>query len=253
MVEAALEARAVHKLFEAGRSGQRSSVVALADIDLSIARGETLCLIGESGSGKSTLLRHFNRLEEPTSGELFVHGRPISELEPIELRRRTGYVQQEGGLLPHWTVERNVELVPQLLGWTLERRRQRSRELLAMVGLPAAEFAERLPQELSGGQRQRVAFARALAADPPVVLLDEPFGALDPITRAQLGREFVSLRRGLGKTMVLVTHDMNEALRLGDRLAVLRAGRLEQLGTASELSNDPVPYVRELLQASGLA
>jgi len=236
-----LEARSVGKLF-AGR------VRALDGVDLRVDAGETVALIGESGSGKSTLLRMFNRLEEPSAGEVRIDGIPARSHDPIELRRRTGYVQQEGGLLPHWTVERNVALVPELLGWPAVRRRERCDELLALVGLPPARYRARHPRELSGGQRQRVAFARALAADPGVVLLDEPFGALDALTRLELQQEFERLRRRLSKTMLLVTHDLAEAFRLADRIGVMREGRLLQVAAPEELRRRPADgYVRRLL------
>ena len=245
MHDAALEARDVKKLFPGG-------VHALRGIDLSVASGETVVLIGESGCGKTTLLRMFNRLEEPTEGTILIEGRPAVDHDPIELRRHTGYVQQEGGLLPHWTVQRNVELVPELLGWGAERRRARSSELLALVGLTPDTFGERYPCHLSGGQRQRVAFARALAADPPVVLLDEPFGALDALTRLELQREFLQLRRRLAKTILLVTHDLQEAFRLGDRIAVMQDGRLLQTAPPDELRREPADeYVRSLLTMTG--
>jgi osmoprotectant transport system ATP-binding protein len=243
--DAALEARDVKKLFPGG-------VHALRGIDLIVASGETVVLIGESGCGKTTLLRMFNRLEEPTEGTILIEGRPAVDHDPIELRRHTGYVQQEGGLLPHWTVQRNVELVPELLGWGAERRRARSSELLALVGLTPDTFGERYPCHLSGGQRQRVAFARALAADPPVVLLDEPFGALDALTRLELQREFLQLKRRLAKTILLVTHDLQEAFRLGDRIAVMQDGRLLQTAPPDELRREPADeYVRSLLTMTG--
>ena len=224
-----------------------NQVQALVDVDVAVESGETLALIGESGCGKSTLLRLFNRLVEPTRGDVFVHGRRAAELDPILLRRRTGYMQQEGGLLPHWPVGRNVELVPELLGWDATRRRARSEELLGLVGLAPELYRARYPGELSGGQRQRVAFARALAADPDVVLLDEPFGALDALTRVDLQGEFARLQRRLRKTMLLVTHDLLEAMRLADRIAVMRNGRILQVGTAQELRDQPRDdYVREL-------
>jgi osmoprotectant transport system ATP-binding protein len=238
---AALEARAVVKVYPGG-------VRALRGVDLVVEPGETVVLVGESGCGKSTLLRMFNRLEEPTEGQVLIAGRASTEHDPIDLRRHTGYVQQEGGLLPHWTISHNVELVPELLGWPPPRRRERSRELLALVGLDAERFGARYPRQLSGGQRQRVAFARALAADPPVVLLDEPFGALDALTRMELQQEFLRLKRQLGKTIVLVTHDLREAIRLGDRIAVMREGLLLQTAPSDELRRAPADeYVRSLL------
>ncbi|MBV8200318.1 MAG: ATP-binding cassette domain-containing protein [Acidobacteria bacterium] len=221
---------------------------ALSGVSFAVASGETLALVGESGSGKTTLLRLFNRLVEPTAGEVRVAGRPVAELDPIALRRRIGYVPQDGGLLPHWRVARNVELVPRLLGWDRSRRAERAREMLLLVGLDPAAHAGRYPAELSGGQRQRVAFARAFAADPKVVLLDEPFGALDALTRLELHRQFLELKRRLGKTTVLVTHDLGEAFRLADRIGVMRAGKLLQLGKPEDLVAAPAhEYVRELL------
>lgn len=236
-----LEASGAGKIYPGG-------VRALADVDLAVARGETVVLIGASGCGKSTLLRLFNRLLEPTSGEVRIGGRAATSVEPIELRRRTGYIQQDGGLLPHWTVLRNVALVPWLLGWDSARRESRAAELLDLVGLPSERYGSRYPRELSGGERQRVAFARALAADPDVILLDEPFGALDALTRLDLQDEFLRLKSRLGKTMVLVTHDISEAFRLGDRIAVMREGRILQTGTTDELgSNAEEGYVKALL------
>ncbi len=245
MNDAGLEARAVKKLFPGG-------VHALRGLDLVVARGETVVLVGESGCGKTTLLRMFNRLEEPTSGSVFIRGQPAVDQDVIELRRQTGYVQQEGGLLPHWTVERNVELVPEMLGWNAERRRARCSELLTLVGLDPDDFRRRYPRHLSGGQRQRVAFARALAADPCVVLLDEPFGALDALTRLELQREFLHLKQRLDKTILLVTHDLREAFRLGDRIAVMRDGRLLQVAAPHDLRSNPADdYVRSLLTMTG--
>ena len=241
-----LEARGVVKRYPDGTE-------ALAGVDLAVAGGETVALVGESGSGKTTLLRTFNRMVEPTAGEVWVRGRPATAQDPFALRRGIGYVQQEGGLLPHWTVARNVELVPRLLGagagWDRERRRRRVGEVLELVGLPFDRYGERLPGELSGGQRQRVALARALAAEPDLVLLDEPFGALDALTRLELQREFARLRERLGKTMVLVTHDLGEAFRLADRVAVMRGGRVLRVGTPAELRAEPGdPYVAALLE-----
>lgn len=221
---------------------------ALAGVSLAVNPGETVALVGESGSGKTTLLRTFNRMIEPSSGAVRIEGKPAAGLDPIALRRRIGYVPQDGGLIPHWRVERNVELVPRLLGWDRDRRRERTREMLELVGLSEAQ-AGRYPAELSGGQRQRVAFARALAADPPLILLDEPFGALDALTRIELHRQFLELKSRLAKTAVLVTHDLGEAFRLADRIGVMRAGRLLQLGVPRELEERPAdPYVSALLE-----
>jgi osmoprotectant transport system ATP-binding protein len=237
-------------VLSAMRLGKRfpTGVQALIDVDLDVAPGETLVLIGESGCGKSTLLRMFNRLEEPTAGEVQIRGQRATDLDAIELRRQTGYVLQEGGLLPHWNVARNVELVPELLGWSATRRQQRRDTLLELVGLDPARYARRYAHELSGGQRQRVAFARAIAADPDVILLDEPFGALDALTRVELQEEFARLKARLQKTMLLVTHDLAEAFRLGDRIAVMRQGRILQCAPPQTLRRQPVgAYVRELL------
>ena len=226
-------------------------VLALDRVSLEVRRGECLAVIGESGSGKTTLLRCFNRLTQPDEGRVLVDGVDAATLDPIELRRRTGYVPQDGGLLPHWSVRRNVSLVPWLRGFPAAGAADRALEL---VGLEPQRFAERRPSQLSGGQRQRVAVARALAADPAVVLLDEPFGALDAITRAELQTVFLGLRRELALTAVLVTHDLPEAFLLADRIAVLRDGRLEQVAAADELRAAPAtPYVRALLERARVA
>jgi osmoprotectant transport system ATP-binding protein len=239
--EPILEAAGVAKTYGDG-------TVALAGVSLTVHPGETVALVGESGSGKTTLLRTFNRMIEPSAGAVRVEGKPVADLDPIALRRRIGYVPQDGGLIPHWRVERNVELVPRLLGWDSGRRRERTREMLELVGLSEAQ-AGRYPAELSGGQRQRVAFARALAADPPLILLDEPFGALDALTRLELHRQFLELKSRLAKTAVLVTHDLGEAFRLADRIGVMRGGRLLQLGAPRELEERPAdPYVSALLE-----
>ena len=223
---------------------------ALSGVTLTVRPGETVALVGESGSGKTTLLRLFNRMVEPTAGEVRVEGRPVSGIDPIALRRRIGYVPQDGGLLPHWRVERNVEMVPRLLGWDRDRRRARVREMLELVGLDPDLHGPRYPAELSGGQRQRVAFARALAADAQVILLDEPFGALDALIRLELQRQFLDLKNRLGKTAVLVTHDLGEAFRLADRVGVMKSSRLLQLAPPAELSERPAdPYVQALLEA----
>jgi osmoprotectant transport system ATP-binding protein len=239
---AVLAARGVEKTFP---GGQR----ALAGVDLEVHAGETVALVGESGSGKTTLLRLFNRTVEPSAGQIRVGGEPVAGRDPIALRRRIGYVQQEGGLIPHWRVARNVELVPKLLGWPRERRAARGREMLALVGLEPEAFAGRYPRRLSGGQRQRVAFARALAGDPEVVLLDEPFGALDALTRLELHEQFLRLKGKLGKTMLLVTHDLAEAFRLADRIGVMKDGRLLQIGPPAEIEARPADgYVESLLR-----
>jgi len=220
---------------------------AVDDVSLDIREGETLVLLGSSGSGKTTLLKLTNRLLEPTSGTIEVDGEDIATKDPILLRRSIGYVFQGIGLFPNMTVEENVAIVPRLLGWSSEKRRARARELLRLVGLEPAAHADRFPDELSGGQQQRVGVGRALAADPDYLLMDEPFGALDALTRDILQQELLALREQLKKTIVFVTHDIFEALTLGDRLAVLHAGRLEQIGTREEILRTPATdFVREL-------
>ena len=226
--EATIEFRSVSFVLPGGRT-------LLANLNLQVDRGETLVLLGRSGSGKTTTMKLINRLIDPTSGQLRVEGKLTVDWDPIELRRRIGYVIQEIGLFPHLTVEQNIGVVPRLLGWEAERIRDRARQLLSMVGLDADRFAARLPRELSGGQRQRIGVARALAADPPVILLDEPFGALDPITRREIQQEFKTLQQELGKTMVFVTHDIAEAFVLGSRIALLKDGEMVLLGPPEEL------------------
>jgi len=214
----------------------------LSGVNLNIHRGETLVLLGRSGSGKTTALKLINRLLEPTAGSVHVDGRGTLEWDPIALRRRIGYVIQEAGLFPHFSVERNVGLVPWLERQPPAQVRARVRELLALVGLDPDGFARRYPSQLSGGQRQRVGVARALAADPPLLLMDEPFGALDPITRVEMQREFRALQQRLRKTVVFVTHDLREALRLATRIALLEAGRLVSVYAPAEFlaAADPV-------------
>ena len=221
----------------------------LTDLSLTVAEGETLALIGRSGSGKTTALKLVNALLLPTDGRVQVDGKATTAWDPIRLRRRTGWVIQDVGLFPHLTVRRNVAVVPELEGWPEERVTARVEELLALVGLPAATFGDRYPHQLSGGQRQRVGVARALAVDPPLVLLDEPFGALDPITRRELQREFRALQARLRKTAVFVTHDLREAALVADRLALLDGGRLIATGTAAELAASARPEVRDFLEA----
>jgi osmoprotectant transport system ATP-binding protein len=222
-------------------------VVALDGVSVEVKRAECVALIGESGSGKTTLLRNFNRLVDPDSGRVLIEGVDASRLDPISLRRRIGYVPQDGGLLPHWRVQRNVELVPWL------RQVGNGRELAAramdLVGLDPHLFGPRWPRELSGGQRQRVAVARALAASPDLILLDEPFGALDAITRADLQITFHRIRQQLGITAVLVTHDLHEAFLLASRVVVMRHGRVEQVAPPDQLRQAPATdYVRQLLE-----
>ncbi|GJL58668.1 MAG: hypothetical protein NPIRA03_15250 [Nitrospirales bacterium] len=222
---------------------------ALQNIEWRVKEGETMALIGESGSGKTTFLRLLNRLIAPTTGAVVIQGEPACVQDPIQLRRRLGYVPQDGGLFPHWTIRQNVCLVPHLLGWSSKQQLDRVNKLLPLMNLNPAQIAERYPIELSGGQRQRVAVARALAADPTIVLLDEPFGALDPLTRHDLQDQFLSLQTQLHKTMVLVTHDMSEAFRLGDRITILKEGRIQQVGTPHEILHSPAtPYVHLLVQ-----
>jgi osmoprotectant transport system ATP-binding protein len=226
-------------------------VVALRAVSIAIDPGECVALVGESGSGKTTLLRCFNRMVEPEEGTVSIGGQPVERSDPIRLRRHTGYVPQEGGLLPHWSVARNASLVPWLLGDPAAA--EAGRAALDLVGLPADQFGERRPRQLSGGQRQRVAIARALAARPSTILLDEPFGALDAITRGDLQDAFLALRRELRVTTLLVTHDLREATLLADRIAVLRAGSIEQVAPPDVLLRDPAtPYVRELLSRAHL-
>jgi osmoprotectant transport system ATP-binding protein len=219
----------------------------LSGLNLQVQRGETLVLLGRSGSGKTTTLKLVNRLLTPSSGEVRVNGAPTAASDVIRLRRSVGYVIQDVGLFPHFTVERNIGLVPRIEGWTAERIHRRVEVLLQMVGLEA-QMASRYPHQLSGGQRQRVGVARALAADPSILLMDEPFGALDALTRDQLQREFLSLQQRLNKTVVFVTHDLREALRLGSRIALMEAGRLVTVLSPEDFlrSNDPLAaaYVR---------
>lgn len=198
----------------------------LCDLDLAVRRGETLMLLGRSGSGKTTSLKMINRLITPTAGEVLVEGEPVRQWDPIRLRRGIGYAIQDVGLFPHYTVFQNVALVPRLEKWEPQKIVARVREVLALVGLSGDELAARYPDQLSGGQRQRVGLARALAAEPPILLMDEPFGALDPITRAELQTEFKKLQLQLGKTVVFVTHDVSEALLLGSRIALMENGKL---------------------------
>jgi osmoprotectant transport system ATP-binding protein len=216
----------------------------ICDLNLTVQRGETLVLLGASGCGKTTTLKLINALLRPTSGEVLVEGKSTRDWDLIELRRRTGYVIQEAGLFPHFTVERNIALVPTLEQWEAKRIAERVQELLTLVGLDPKVFAARLPYELSGGQRQRVGVARALAADPPLLLLDEPFGALDPLTRTTLQKEFAQLVRRLNKTSVFVTHDVREALRLATRIGLMHAGNLSLLASPEQFLRSDEQHAR---------
>jgi osmoprotectant transport system ATP-binding protein len=219
----------------------------LHNLTLAVGQGETLVLLGRSGSGKTTALKMVNGLLFPTSGEVLVEAKPTAAWDPVRLRRRIGYVIQEVGLFPHFTVARNVGLVPRLEGWEEPRIRARVDELLEQVGLEPAQFAARYPRELSGGQRQRVGVARALAADPPILLLDEPFGALDPVTRLELQRQFLELRSGLQKTSIFVTHDVREALLIATRIGLLHNGNLELTASPEEFLKARTPEAAAFL------
>ena len=221
----------------------------IEDLSFEVRRGETVALVGRSGAGKSTALKLIIRLLDPADGRVLVDGRDTRDWNPIALRRRTGYVLQEVGLFPHLTVAQNVGLVPALEGWSSDRQNARVQELLTLVGLDPGGHGRRWPGELSGGQRQRVGVARALAADPAVLLMDEPFGALDPITRLELHREFRRIQSAVRKTMLLVTHDMREAFALADRVGVMEQGRLVALGEPGALRGSADPTVRLLLES----
>ena len=222
----------VWKLFPNG-------VTAVQDLSLEVKEGETLVLLGTSGSGKTTTMKMVNRLLDPTRGRISVNGKDIMQQNRIQLRRNIGYAIQHIGLFPHMTVEENIAVVPTLLSWTQDKIQARVRELLQIVGLSPDEFKHRYPNQLSGGQRQRIGVARALAADPPVILMDEPFGALDPITREQLQDEFLELESEIEKTILFVTHDVFEAAKMGNRIALLDQGQLQQVAAPAELVNEP--------------
>ena len=221
------------------------------NLSLEVLEGEILILLGSSGCGKSTILKMINRLIDPTEGRIYLDGKDIQQQDPIELRRSLGYVFQGIGLFPHLSIRENISMVPHLLGWPEDRINNRYRELLELVQLSPEIHADRFPDELSGGQQQRVAVARALAADPDYLLMDEPFGALDAITMDSLQQEFLDLKQRLNKTIIFVTHDIIEAVTLGDRIAILHEGRLEQIGTPEEILENPATdFVRELFAKS---
>ena len=221
------------------RKGFTAGKPILDGFSLTVGPSETVALVGPSGCGKTTALKLANRLLEPDAGEVRVSGERVRDRDPYALRRGIGFVIQEGGLFPHRTVYENVETVPKLLGWPAQRRRTRAEELLAMVGLDPGEFGGRRPRELSGGQRQRVGVARALAADPTLLLMDEPFGSLDPLARRAMQKEFRDWRSRLGMAVLLVTHDLREAFQLADRVGVLAGGRLRQIGSREDLMTRP--------------
>src|ERR1700734_4173934 len=228
--------------------------VAVAELSFTVTDGELCVLVGPSGFGKTTTLRMINRLIEPSGGRILIDGTDVLKLDPVHLRRNIGYVIQQGGLFPHRRVADNVATVPRLLGWDRARVDARVRELLELVGLDPDQYGRRFPHELSGGERQRVGVARALAADPPVLLMDEPFGALDPLTRVELRREFLALQKRLRKTVVFVTHDLREALLLGTRIALMEAGRLVVVQTPKEFlaSKEPLASAYKDAFGSGL-
>jgi osmoprotectant transport system ATP-binding protein len=235
----------VGKSFDGGRGAER--VLAVDDVSLDVAEGEFLAIVGGSGSGKTTLLRLANRLIEPSTGSITVAGEDVTSVDPIGLRRRIGYVFQSGGLFPHMSVADNIGITPRLLGTPADEISARVDELLDLVRLDRAQHRDRFPHELSGGQRQRVGVARALAAKPRIVLMDEPFGALDPLTRDALGDDYRALHKQLGLTTIMITHDMTEAILLADRVAVMRSGKLLAEGTPTDLSQNDDAYVGELL------
>ncbi|MEG7335358.1 choline ABC transporter ATP-binding protein OpuBA [Bacillus sp. 0102A] len=220
---------------------------AVNNVNLKIAKGEFICFIGPSGCGKTTTMKMINRLIEPSAGKIFIDGENIMEQDPVELRRKIGYVIQQIGLFPHMTIQQNISLVPKLLKWPEHKRKDRARELLKLVDM-GPEYLDRYPHELSGGQQQRIGVLRALAAEPPLILMDEPFGALDPITRDSLQEEFKKLQKTLHKTIVFVTHDMDEAIKLADRIVILKAGEIVQVGTPDDISRNPADeFVEEFI------
>ncbi|WEY93949.1 choline ABC transporter ATP-binding protein OpuBA [Bacillus subtilis] len=230
----------VSKTYQGGKK-------AVNNVNLKIAKGEFICFIGPSGCGKTTTMKMINRLIEPSAGKIFIDGENIMDQDPVELRRKIGYVIQQIGLFPHMTIQQNISLVPKLLKWPEQQRKERARELLKLVDM-GPEYVDRYPHELSGGQQQRIGVLRALAAEPPLILMDEPFGALDPITRDSLQEEFKKLQKTLHKTIVFVTHDMDEAIKLADRIVILKAGEIVQVGTPDDILRNPADeFVEEFI------
>lgn len=239
-VQLLLKLENVSKVYKGGKKAVNS-------INLDIAKGEFICFIGPSGCGKTTTMKMINRLIEPTSGNIYIDGENIMAQDAVKLRRKIGYVIQQIGLFPHMTIQQNISLVPKLLKWPEEKRKERARELLKLVDM-GPEYLERYPHELSGGQQQRIGVLRALAAEPPLILMDEPFGALDPITRDALQEEFKKLQRTLNKTIVFVTHDMDEAIKLADRIVILKDGEIVQVGTPDDILRYPAnDFVEEFI------
>jgi osmoprotectant transport system ATP-binding protein len=225
-------------------------VIAVNDISFQVEKGHTMCIIGPSGCGKTTILKMMNRLLDPSFGEVRINNQNIRHVNPIELRRSIGYIIQSGGLFPHYTVEKNIAIVPGLLRWDNERINQAIREMLDLVNLSPHKYMHRYPAELSGGEQQRVGIARALAANPPIILIDEPFSALDPITRKQLQDEFLNLKQKVRKTMIFVTHDMKEAFQMGNEILVMNEGRVQQHDTPDNLVKYPVnEFVQKFIES----
>lgn len=244
-----LDARFVIEFRDVSKSFNPNHPPAVKNMNLEIQSGEFLVLLGESGCGKTTTLKMINRLVEPSTGSIEVDGRSILEKDIIEWRRSVGYVIQRIGLFPHLTIEENILVVPKLLGWSRDRMQSKLSQLFEMIGLEEAQFKDRFPRELSGGQQQRIGVARALAFEPNILLMDEPFGALDPITRDQMQQDLLGIRKKLDLTIVMVTHDMTEALMLADRIAVMSGGEIQQLGSGSELLKNPSnQYVSKLME-----
>ncbi len=230
----------VSKTYKGGKKAVNS-------VNLEIEKGEFICFIGPSGCGKTTTMKMINRLIEPSAGQIFIDGENMMEQDPVELRRKIGYVIQQIGLFPHMTIQQNISLVPKLLKWPEQQRKERARELLKLVDM-GPEYLDRYPHELSGGQQQRIGVLRALAAEPPLILMDEPFGALDPITRDSLQEEFKKLQKTLHKTIVFVTHDMDEAIKLADRIVILKGGEIVQIGTPDDILRNPAnAFVEEFI------